>query len=595
MNSFLKFIPFMAGLSMMVACSDENVPSVPEKSKGDFYTAVAVNFPTGTRSATNTGTDDDYTSSNAGTEVGQDYENKVNSVAIVLASTDDDPVVIAWEQVGPSSADQNVYTAAFQSSELERKAGKEFQTFVFCNPTVKLTGQLAPDTKLSELKFILEDGDDDYIWTKNAFLMSNASLSEVKTLPLTTDFHNYNSPQKAFSLGMVDVERTAVRFDLKKGTGNNVYDVVNGLTQPEDARLELTHVGLFNMSKESYYLRRVSFDGTDYKAPENNWSLAKPEQIWTKNPDGSSWFTGNYVVDTDNDYKSKYVYSNVEGMANTAVADHFFYDIQTAFGKNDYISSADNVLYWTEINSIFNDESKYPNDNDETWGDNKTNYEGYKIWRYATENTIPSVTQQKLGISTGVYFRTKIVAKSSSSKVAQAMAAHRWLYAFENHLIGSWKDVLEAADQNVGSTLAAAVEAVRLSLGSDKKKAGVLQGLGFTVYQPSSDGNYYVGYAYKNRHNDNGDNKLMGQMEFATVRNNVYKLQLSEIKMWGHPMNPGGDPNPNEDPEYPDPDPTPDPDPDPDDPDDPDESDEVYFTVNVTVLPWVVRINNVSF
>ncbi|MDE6771030.1 MAG: fimbria major subunit, partial [Muribaculaceae bacterium] len=59
-------------------------------------------------------------------------------------------------------------------------------------------------------------------------------------------------------------------------------------------------------------------------------------------------------------------------------------------------------------------------------------------------------------------------------------------------------------------------------------------------------------------------------MEFATVRNNVYKLKVTNINRWG---NPGDKPT---------------------DPDDPDENPEVYFRVRVEVLPWVVRINNIE-
>ena len=67
-------------------------------------------------------------------------------------------------------------------------------------------------------------------------------------------------------------------------------------------------------------------------------------------------------------------------------------------------------------------------------------------------------------------------------------------------------------------------------------------------------------------------------MEFAVVRNNVYKLCVDSIEKFGHPT-PGGD----------------DPDPDKPDPNDPDEEGEYYFKVSVKVLPWVVRVNHIEF
>ena len=71
----------------------------------------------------------------------------------------------------------------------------------------------------------------------------------------------------------------------------------------------------------------------------------------------------------------------------------------------------------------------------------------------------------------------------------------------------------------------------------------------------------------------------MGNMEFAVVRNNVYKLCVDKIAKFGHP-----DPK---DPKNPD--------PDPEDPTDPDESLNYYFNVTVKVLPWVVRVNHIEF
>lgn len=81
-------------------------------------------------------------------------------------------------------------------------------------------------------------------------------------------------------------------------------------------------------------------------------------------------------------------------------------------------------------------------------------------------------------------------------------------------------------------------------------------------------------YAYYNRHNDNGNNTVMGAMEFSVVRNNVYKIAVQNILEFGHPGKPGDDP-------------------DPEDPNDPDESPKTYFRVQVQVLPWVVRVNNI--
>ncbi len=107
---------------------------------------------------------------------------------------------------------------------------------------------------------------------------------------------------------------------------------------------------------------------------------------------------------------------------------------------------------------------------------------------------------------------------------------------------------------------------------------------GISIYQSSveytRDGKAFAGYFcyyyYWNRHNDNGISGVMGPMEFAVVRNNVYKLSVDKISRLGHPRIPGNDPNK----------PT---------PETPDESDEIYLDVTVEIAPWAVRLNSIIF
>ncbi len=116
------------------------------------------------------------------------------------------------------------------------------------------------------------------------------------------------------------------------------------------------------------------------------------------------------------------------------------------------------------------------------------------------------------------------------------------------------------------------------TLHADFKKA--VTDAGITIYQRSFDTaggwGYWCYYYYWNRHNDNGKNGIMGPMEFAVVRNNVYKLAVTEIKKLGHPRISENDPDK----------PT---------PGTPDETSDIYLTVDAKVIPWVVRVNNIVF
>ena len=301
------------------------------------------------------------------------------------------------------------------------------------------------------------------------------------------------------------------------------FDMGAGIT------LTLTDAALINQSKAHYMFRRVTADA--------NTSSAVTV--------GGVEIPTNWVVDTD--------------WGNKVAAN---FDAQL---------EAPSTWDWTSLASLTTDDQ----------------YDGdYKIWCYAKENTIPGTTAQKHNVSTGVVFKAEITAgATASAEVTAAMAAKKRIYVFNNVLYGAWKDVKAAAEAGTDPTLQAAYNQAATGVAADAEPTGAAAAAaGFTGYS-AKDGKYYVYYYYWNRHNDNLDPYTMGVMEFAVVRNNVYKLAVDKINRFGHPTPP--DPS--------NPDPNPEPDPDPVDPKDPDESVNYYFNVTVKVLPWTVRINNIEF
>ena len=339
---------------------------------------------------------------------------------------------------------------------------------------------------------------------------------------LPSDLAPYTQPNTPLSLGAHTVERSMARFDYKQA---DAFDMGAGLT------LTLTEAALINQSKAHYMFRRVTA-GSDATA---TGAVVGGVEIPT-----------NWVVDTD--------WSN-------KVAANFNAQLE-----------APSTWTWTSLASLTTDD----------------NYTGdYKIWCYAKENTIPGIDAQKHNVSTGVVFKAELApGETASDAVKTAMAAGDRIYVFNNKLYGAWSDVKAAAEAGTDATLQAAYNQAAATIAADatEPKGADAAAAGFTGYSPK-DGKYYNYYYYWNRHNDNLDNKLMGIMEFAVVRNNVYKLAVDKISRFGHPTPP--------DPSNPDPDPE--PDPDPVDPDDPDESVNYYFNVTVKVLPWTVRINNIEF
>ena len=336
---------------------------------------------------------------------------------------------------------------------------------------------------------------------------------------LPGDLAAYTQPNTPLSLGSHTVERSMARFDYKAKNAGNVYDMGAGLS------LTLTDAALINQSKAHYVFRRVADNNT-----------ATPVVGGVETP-------SNWVVDTDWTNKTKAGFNaQLEAPASWS---------------------------WTSLSDITADD----------------NYAGdYKIWCYAKENTLPTIDAQKHDVSTGVVFKAEITAgEAASADVKAALASGKRIYVFNNKLYGTWANVKTAAEAGDDANLQAAYNQAAAGLEADvEPAAAAAAAAGFTGYS-AEGGKYYTYYYYWNRHNDNLDPYDMGIMEFAVVRNNVYKLCVDSISKFGHPT-------PPTDPTHPT-----DPDPDPVDPDDPDESVNYYFTVTVKVLPWTVRINNIEF
>ena len=143
-----------------------------------------------------------------------------------------------------------------------------------------------------------------------------------------------------------------------------------------------------------------------------------------------------------------------------------------------------------------------------------------------------------------------------------------------NFLYNAWKEAFPGSDDQVNED-----ESAEMAMFSAFRDVAVGKNIKFfqTSYDPALGGwGYYCYYYYWNRHNDNGQEGIMGAMEFDVVRNNVYKLAVTKIARLGHPRISANDPDK----------PT---------PNTPDEKGDVYITVTCTTLPWVVRENEIHF
>lgn len=550
---------FMAmGIAMAFsACSDEidlsaNNEESTEESTSQVFMQFSLELPAVSRSSTTSDDDDNYVSSDAGVEIGKDYENQVSEVLVVITDATDDKFITGSTVTNLIPTGSNTtYVVPFNTNKLVNYVEKPVNIYVYCNPTSELKKGLESEDGIDvNATYTLTSATDETIWsitdgdnnTKNGhFLMTNADDDYERTLPANLD--NYKVESNPFDLETIKVERAAARFDYKSSVANETYTLMEDENGDPEVTVTLTDMALVNLSKEFYYLRRVSADGTSTSATI-----------------GGTETNTNYVVDTDYDWKS--------GSTITDYSDHFFYVYNQNSASADYT--------WTSISSL----TKNEDDTDNSW--NTDDKKGdYKIWRYATENTIPKGTDdglQKKGITTGVVFKGEIKGVSEDKRIL--LNGTNTVYVFDNILWGTWDDVKTAAakkesdNTTLANPLLAAAYNEAMKGGYADAKAVTA---GFTIFRPNTTTQKYeVLYYYWNRHNDNNNNGSMGPMEFAVVRNNVYKLSVTGVNKFGHPTNPGDDP-------------------DPENPKDPDEEDDVYFKVAVEVLPWVVRINDIEF
>lgn len=526
------------------------------------------------------------------------------------------------------------------------------RVYVFCNPTSRLIqyfrGGESKDDWINKTASIEEKPGDEGVTVGNetdgaaiwggeghdeGFLMTTAKGEEtVKKIPLRLKTWNeYDKPSGAFDFsgtngtssngtvinntGSIAVERAVARFDFKDGSGNtaaaNTYNVVTDNDGKTIIQIELQRMALVNMSKNFYYLRRVSNDGLK-KSSSNEFELCGPEK------------RDNYVVDTDADAKKG-------AMSSFVFGDHFNFCLGTgATGDETWKIDETTRSSWysTKISDVLNNKDLENQDRKE-----------YHIWRYVTENTIPKATTdgllQRNGISTGVVFRGKMKAIGDAVDTDLGRAINNAkgvsdedpiLYKYDNDLYCTWKEVRKIAiakkNESGGQIFYEMVfgspknnpQAEKKDEGSEKIEAvysddkespdywwGCWKGeqkkeegdardpkeefrsrakkAQFTIYQSNiedGEAGYFCYYFYWNRHNNNNNDYEMGPMEFAVVRNNVYKLAVTAIRKLGHPRITENDP-------------------DPVDPEDPDEKGDVYISVSVEVLPWVVRVNNIEF
>ena len=594
-----------AALLTLGSCSNENFdePQGAPETKGDLYFSMVIDQKGTTSTRTET--------PQQGVEIGKDVENKISSAIVIFAREDK---VIYKGTLGSGditgSSTSGEYNTSFSVNrktlleDLETGADKTqtYDIFVIVNPTEDIANSYTVGSELQK-EFTLEEDAATY-WTDNNFLMSNAkrTLKTIKAedIPLGT----YTTRNNAYPLGEVQVQRAMSRFDIE--TSVLTFTIVNGEEDGEDETTALQNdveitfesVALVNQATSAYMFKATSAANVtnpgEVADQENEENQAR---LWTE-------FKANPGILFGTETKYNYVFSPVQTSFSLPLFGDNRAKANATDGKLTDKTYDYSTLSYTDLTSLTTDDNVFTHpttQQPESQGE-------YKIWRYCMENTNfgKGDADQVHGNSTGLVFKAKMTGKLFTD------ADGADVYAFNNVILGTAQTLKQyATTEKSDKDDSGVYELVKIAYADAVAKAkakwatenpteaqagqewdgetnGTLEDLKdylvkdnhFSVYKATTEQggakNYYCYYTYWNRHNDNGQNTIMGQMEFATVRNNVYKIKVNSVARLGHP----GDPND---------------DPDPDDPGTPDEKDSFYCSVICTVLPWEVRMNTLDF
>lgn len=522
---------FLAGTLAVgfAACSSEEPAAVngaetetTTESSDGLYATVKFSFP------------QSRSTQKEGEEIGQNYENAVNSVLVVAATKETNGsykfLTAAYnDNAFSGNATTATYTLYFQDrSKLYFDEATDVNIFAYCNPTADLIKKFLGATVGTDGKYENPTlGDDELTnlicdanladtWKENQFLMTSVEM-HTATIPVQADLKKHNTPATALNLGNIEVIRTAARFDFKdKSTLENLtYDIKNPVDADETlGTVTLKRAALFNTRKEFYYLPRTN--------------------------------AANGLCPG---------YANMEVIGNTVIM------TPTPASFDKQLVEINNSNYgdfaWTSLGGLTTD------DNDNEWNNTAaTDKQGYKILTYTTENTLNAADGDPTSTNTtGIVFEAEM--NVSGFEEGKPM------YEFEGQIYPTARALYDTVKTAPGSKIETAfnqtfdVDGETVTEKTDVQDKTSLNG--FTIYRPREDNKYYCYYYYYNRHNDNGDPATTGSMEFATVRNNVYKLAVTKINKFGTFVAP-----------------------------EPDEF-EIYFNVTVEVKPWVVRINDIEF
>ena len=368
---------------------------------------------------------------------------------------------------------------------------------------------------------------------------------QILTAVSTTNWETTENKNNSYAVVDVDPnDNEGELTDAEKADIDLEFDP-DATVATKDWYVRLEGYALVNLSKSVNYVRHTvtgdvatpfgTLDGSNFLWTPN-WG-AKNGIVFEADANGEMQFPSG--VTTDN-----WFYNTLANVSEESA------DLTISFSgdKRTFSLPIGDVQYFKTFDSMYDDGSTVEG-SDHYTDDPKLPAVG-KLMSYCFENST-DIEHQTHGLSTGITFVATIWNNAACDEPISR------LYLYKGHNYTSIDQMKEA----YGSAVPDAIK--NLTDSSSKEE---LEKAGVKLY--NSNICYY--YTTEIKHYDNNQDQVLGNMEFAIMRNNIYSLAVSTITQIGDPI---VDPTPGTE----------------------NESEEAKLEVSAKILPWIVRYNDIEF
>lgn len=467
--------------------------------------------------------------------------------------------------------DKNIYeihpkVGAVRAKKVEGAIQKEDGTWI------KTTLNVAADALGNEVYVWVQENEDTGERTYTVY-KEDGTTTEVAGEQKLTKYTLLTAKDKdEFTEG--DESTYYAVADVNNPMASITYKPDDTITPEQTWYVRLEGYALVNLSKNVHYVRHTvsTADGeTPFGVLNGSNYLYTPYWgekngiAFVEDKDGNLQFPAGFDPATTTDV---WFYNTLAKVSEES-------DDMTINSDGDFklLSTGKDAIYYRPMSSLGSDKDGNVTGDDHYEVDPTLPDVG-KFMAYCFENST-DVDHQTHGLSTGISFVARMYKKNDNNGNLSEPVTRLYRYG-NNNLFES----LAAIQQAFGASFMSEKfnELVELektdpaSITDEVLKELAADENGGEHIELYNDNICYY-YTTEIKHFDNGDNAHMGNMEFAIMRNNIYSLAVTSINMVGDPAvvpTPG----------------TPDENPTPND---------ARLNVEVQILPWIVRYNDIEF